>query len=81
MKTVNGHSHGASSVSVEVAKIKTSVKRKAEETLEVPSSVINVCLANSSQAALAALPTSDAMKKKLYEKNKKSTIFCSPKSS
>ena len=45
VKLVNEHSHGASSVSVEVAKIKTSVKRKAEETLEVPSSIINVCIA------------------------------------
>ena len=60
---MSGHSHGASAVSVEVAKIKTGVKRKAEETFEVPSSVINVCIENSSQAALAALPTSDTMKK------------------
>ena len=68
VKLVNEHSHGASSVSVEVAKIKTSIKRKAEETLEMPSSVINVCIANSSQAALAALPTSDAMKKIVLRK-------------
>lgn len=62
MKEVNIHSHGASAVNVEVAEIKTSVKRKAKETLEVASSVFNACIENSSQVTMAALPNSDARK-------------------
>ena len=48
MKEVNEHSHGASAVDVEVVSIKTSLKRKAQETLEVPSTIINGRIENSS---------------------------------
>ena len=71
MKAVNGHSHGASSENVEVAKIKTSVKPKAEET---------DCIANSSQAALGSI-TNFRRHEKNCTKKTKSIIFCSSKSS
>ncbi|XP_068229418.1 uncharacterized protein [Palaemon carinicauda] len=61
VEEVNGYSKGASAVNVDVTEIKTSVKRKAEETFEVPSSVVKVCIVNKSQAGLAASPISDAM--------------------
>ena len=61
VKEVIIHSPGPLAVNVEVAEIKTSVKRKADEAIEVLSSVVNACIENSSQTALGALPTSDAM--------------------
>jgi len=39
---------GASAVAVEVACIKTSLKRKTEETLEVPSTITSRCIENIS---------------------------------
>jgi len=41
-----------------------SLKRKAEETLEVLSTIINGCIENSSQAAQGSLPNSHASKNK-----------------
>lgn len=76
MKEVNIHLQGASSVNVEVAEIKTSVKRKAEESLEVPSSVVNACSENSYQTALAAFLTSDAMKK--IVRRKRNHLYSAP---
>jgi len=64
---VTEHCHGASAVDVEVACIKTSLKRKAEETLEVPSTIINGCIENSSQAVQGSLPYSQALKKSYEE--------------
>lgn len=68
VKVVNEHSHGPSAVGVEVAAIKTNVKRKAEETLEVPSTVVNGCIDEISQAAQASLPNSEALKKLVRRK-------------
>ena len=56
VKKVNEHCHGASAADVEDACIKKSLKRKAEETLEVPSTIINGCIENGSQAAQGPLP-------------------------
>jgi len=53
---------------VEVAFIKTSLKRKAQETLEVPSTIIDGSIENSSQVAQEPLPYSQAFKNILQRK-------------
>ena len=68
MKEVNVHTHSASAVDVEVASIKISLKRKAQESLEVPSTIINGCIENSSQSAQGSLPNSQALKKVIRRK-------------
>jgi len=45
---MNKYCRGASAVEVEVGCIKTSLKRKSEETIEVPSTIKNGCTENSS---------------------------------
>ena len=59
---INEHSHGASAASVEIATIKTSLKRRAEECQDQPSTVINSCTENISQAAQGELPSTDSMR-------------------
>jgi len=67
VKKVNEHCYGASAVDVEVACIKTSLKRKSKETLEVSSTIINGCIENSSQAVEGSLPNSHTLKKSYEE--------------
>ena len=62
IKKINEHSHGASAASVEVAAIKTNVKRRAEESQDQPSAIINSCIQNISQAAQGALPSAESMR-------------------
>ena len=78
---VNGHPHGASAVSMEVITIKTSIELKAEETLEVPSSIINACIENSSHVAQAALPNADAITKIVRKLNQITSAPANPESS
>ena len=70
IKEKNEHSHGASAASVEVAAIKTSVKRRAEECQDQPSAVINSCTENISQAAQGALPSADLMRQMVKRRRK-----------
>ena len=69
-KELNHHSHGSSAASVEVAEIKTSIKRRAGESQEQPSTIINFCTENVSQDTQGALPKLDAMKQIVREKKK-----------
>jgi len=55
------NTHGAFAVDVEVAYIKTYLKRKTQETLEVLSTIASGCTENTSQAAQGL--------KKSYEEN------------
>ena len=48
---INEHSHGALAASVEIAAIKTSLKSRAEECQDQPSTVINSCTENISPVA------------------------------
>ena len=58
---INEHSHSASVASVEIAAIKTSLKRRAEACQNQPSTVINSCTENISKAAQGELPNTDSM--------------------
>ncbi|XP_064117591.1 uncharacterized protein LOC135223014 [Macrobrachium nipponense] len=70
-KELNHHSHGSSALSVEVAEIKTSLKRRAGESQDQPATIINSCTENVSQATLGALPKLDAMKQIVRRKRNK----------
>ncbi|XP_050515126.1 uncharacterized protein LOC126890310 [Diabrotica virgifera virgifera] len=65
---VNLHSHDASAVEVEVAQIVTTIKRRAEDTMEGTIQVVNECLNNTSQASQARLPNSCALRKTIRRK-------------
>ena len=60
---LNSHSHEACAAEVEVALVKTKIKKRAEETLEPPTVVVNECLTDMSQASLAAVPNMSALSK------------------
>lgn len=76
IKQLNLHSHGAAAVNVEVAAVITRIKRRAEETVENTSQVINECLANISQASQAALPNNSALRKVI--RRKRNQIHAAP---
>ena len=59
---INEHSHSASAVSVEIAAIKTSLKRCAEDCQNQPSTVINLCTENISQVAQRVFPSTDSIR-------------------
>ena len=65
---MNIHSHGASAAAVEVAKIRTVIKVRAEACQEPPSSIISNSTGDVSTAAQGALPTIDSMKKMVRRK-------------
>ena len=44
VRKLNSHSHEACAAQVEIALMKTKIKRRAEETLESPTVVVNECL-------------------------------------
>uniref|UniRef100_A0A6P7GQI5 Uncharacterized protein LOC114340917 n=1 Tax=Diabrotica virgifera virgifera TaxID=50390 RepID=A0A6P7GQI5_DIAVI len=76
IKKVNLHSHDASAVDVEVAQIVTTIKRRAEDTMEGTIQVVNECLNNTSQASQARLPNSCALRKTIRRKrNEIQTAF------
>lgn len=65
---LNSHSHEACAAEVEVALVKTKIKKRAEETLEPPTVVVNECLTDMSQASLAAVPNMSALRKIIRRK-------------
>ena len=68
MRELNSHSHEACAAQVEVALVKTKIKRRAEETLKSPTVVVNECLTNISQSSLAAIPNMAALRKIIHRK-------------
>ena len=70
MRELNSHSHEACAALVEVvALVKTKIKRRAEETLESPTVVVNECLTDISQSSLAAIPNMAALRKMIHRKH------------
>ena len=66
---INEHLHGALASSVEVAAIKTSLKRGAKECQDKSSTVINSSTENISQAAQGELPSTDSMRQMIKRRN------------
>ena len=67
-KQVNSHSHEPSASSVEVALVKSNIKKRAAETLESFDVVVNECLTNVSSECLASIPNMAALKKTIERK-------------
>ena len=66
---INEHLHGASTSSVEISAIKTSLKRRAKECQDKSLTVINSCTENISQAAQVELPSTDFMRQMVKRRN------------
>ena len=64
MRELNSHSHEACAAQVEVALVKTKIKRRAEET----PVVVNESLKDISQSSLAAIPSMAALRKIIHRK-------------
>ena len=63
VEEMHSHTHEPSAAQIEAATVKTKLRTRAKDTLESPSTVINECLTNVSQASLAVLPDVPAMRK------------------
>jgi hypothetical protein len=57
------HTHGSNAAGVEVERVKTSMKRKAQETMEKPSQIVNNCIKDIDQATMGQMPNKDAARK------------------
>ena len=68
MRELSSHSHEACAAQVEDALVKTKIKRRAEETLELSTVVVNECLTDISQSSLAAIPNMAALRKIIHRK-------------
>ena len=68
VRALNSHSHEACAAQVEVALVKTKIKKRFEETLESPTVVVNNCLADIFQSSLAAIPNMAALRKIMHRK-------------
>ncbi|KAF0987016.1 hypothetical protein HZS_4716, partial [Henneguya salminicola] len=60
---MNQHSHGSDAVPLQVAKIMGGIKRRATETTQIPSVILNGALQQTSTAVLAKMPNKDAIRK------------------
>ncbi|KFD63094.1 hypothetical protein M514_24681 [Trichuris suis] len=63
IKRLNDHTHGSDAAGVEVAALVSSVRRRAEETLETPAIILNQVYQGLSQAVRGQMPRTDAIKK------------------
>lgn len=68
VKMLNHHFHDSSAAQVEVQSVKSSIKRRAEDTMEQPAQLINACATGMSEAGQAALPNHGALKKMIRRK-------------
>lgn len=68
VKEINSHTHDSSSIKVEVAKVTTKLKNRAQETMERTSVLLNEVLATTPQSVQGSLSSADAMKKIIRRK-------------
>ena len=76
IREINIHTHEASAVHLEVERVKTKIKKRAADTLETPSAIVNQSLTNVPQACLASIPKVTALRKII--KRKRTTLSCAP---
>ena len=57
------HCHGSNAARVEVVKVRTSMKRRAEETMEQPAQIINHVIQGIDLATMGQMPKKDANRK------------------
>lgn len=70
---ITQHNHSSSAVSVEVARVKTKLKQRAQQTLEATSTTLNQCLASVSLTVQGAVPRPDSLKRAI--RRKRSNMF------
>lgn len=75
LRRVGYHTHGSNAVGVQVAKVKTAMKRRAHETMEQPSQIITSVIQNIDQATMGQLPTRDAARKTIQRVRRQNAIF------
>lgn len=75
LKQINNHSHGSDAAEVEVMKIRTSVKRQAENTQETTAVILNNAYQNLPLSIKGKMPNHYALKKKFKENASKLTIL------
>jgi hypothetical protein len=63
LKQINQHSHGSDAAQLRAAIILTGIKRRATETTEIPSVILNSALQGTSTAVQAKMPKKDAIRK------------------
>lgn len=74
------HTHGSKAAEVAVERVKTSLKRWAEETLEQPSQIVINVIQNSDQATMGQMPNKDAARKLIQRvRNRNSMAPPAPK--
>ncbi|CAI9719304.1 Hypothetical predicted protein [Octopus vulgaris] len=70
IKEVNTHPYNSSAAVIEVAKVDTALKHRAEDTVEKPSAVISEVLTNASQVTYGSLPDASAMRRTIERKRR-----------
>ncbi len=68
LRELGEHLHGENAVKVEVAEVLTTLKRRAEETIEGTAQVVNESVQNLSQAAQGQMPNLSSLKKMVHRK-------------
>ncbi|KAF0985730.1 hypothetical protein HZS_2520, partial [Henneguya salminicola] len=70
---MNQHSHGSDAAQLQVAKLMGRIKRRATETTEIPSVILNCALQQASAAAVQAkMPNKDAIRKVIQRRRNES---------
>ena len=67
---VNIHSHEPDAAIAQVVQVKTALIRRAEDTMEPPSVVINECISGISHSVQASMPRASSMKRSIRRKRK-----------
>lgn len=57
------HSHGSNAARVEVVKVRTAMKKRAEETMEQPAQIINNVINGIDIAVMGQMPSKDTNRK------------------
>lgn len=65
IEQINEHTHAPSQTQVEIAKVTTSIKRKAETTLDTPQQILGTELANITDDTAANLPKIATMRRNI----------------
>ena len=68
IKLISVHTHGSDAAGVAASKIRTAIKRRAEETLEAPSTIVNQALEGAPIAVQGKIGNADALKKIIQRK-------------
>lgn len=76
LAVLNNHTHGSDVADVQAAVIKTSIKRRAEETVEIPSVILNQSCQGVSRAVLGKIGNKHSARMIIQRKRK--TLTAAP---